>query len=132
MGVPAQNFADLAVARALKPATGRSRVLRRAMTDAERRLWYHLKRVPVEGTHFRRQGPIGPYIADFVCHRSKLVIEIDGGQHADNAEEDVDRTAAMNAEGYRVVRFWNNEVLGNLEGVLQSIVAEVEKGPTSP
>ena len=111
--------------------THRARELRRNATDAERRLWRALRGLSLP-FKVRRQHPIGQRIADFAIPACKLVIEIDGGQHADNAEEDVDRTAAMNAEGYRVVRFWNNEVLGNLEGVLQSIVAEVEKGPTSP
>jgi very-short-patch-repair endonuclease len=111
--------------------TLRARELRRNATDAERRLWRALREL---GLPFkvRRQHPIGTHIADFAIPACKLVIEIDGGQHADAVEEDGARTDALNAEGYRVVRFWNSEVLGNLEGVLQSIVAEVGKGPTSP
>ncbi|QNN68640.1 endonuclease domain-containing protein [Sphingomonas lutea] len=84
------------------------------MTDAERAMW-RLLREGFPEHHFRRQVPVRHYIADFVCHRAKLVIEVDGGQH----REDVDgvRTANIEAEGYRVIRFWNNDVLGNPDGV---------------
>jgi very-short-patch-repair endonuclease len=80
----------------------------------------------------RRQHPIGTYVADFAIPARKLVIEIDGGQHAEAAEADAVRTKSLKERGYRVVRFWNNEVLGNLDGVLQTIVEEIEKSPPHP
>ena len=101
----------------------RARGLRRAMTDAERKLWWCLRELPVDDTHFRRQATIGPYFADFACHHCKLVIEIDGSQHADapNAVADAERTRFLERHGYRVLRFWNNDVLGNIEGVMTVI-----------
>lgn len=101
----------------------RARHLRRAMTDAERKLWWHLRELPVDRTHFRRQATIGPYFADFACHRCRLVIEIDGRQHAFGARmsADVARTKFLEARGYRVLRFWNNDVLQNVDGVMQQI-----------
>lgn len=101
----------------------RARHLRRAMTDAERKLWWRLRERPVDRTHFRRQATIGPYFADFACHRCRLVIEIDGGQHAfgERASADVARTKFLETRGYRVLRFWNNDVLQNAEGVMQQI-----------
>ena len=98
----------------------RARGLRRAMTDAERKLWWHLREMPIGGTHFRRQAPIGPYFADFACHQCKLVIELDGSQHAaaPTAVADAARTRFLERHGYRVLRFWNNDVLGNIEGVM--------------
>jgi len=90
------------------------------MTDAERAIW-RLLREHFSEWHFRRQVPIRHYIADFASHRAKLVIEIDGGQHA--TEVDAPRSAIIEGEGYRVIRFWNNEVLGNREGVFLAIVA---------
>jgi very-short-patch-repair endonuclease len=88
--------------------------MRKEPTEAERKLWWHLRhRLPLTGSHFRRQVQIGPYIADFACHKSKLVIEIDGGQHGSQTSEDQARTARLEAEGYRVLRFWNNDVLRN-------------------
>jgi very-short-patch-repair endonuclease len=97
-----------------------ARCLRREMTYAERKLWQALRAHRFRGAAFRRQAPLGPYIADFVCHASKLVIEVDGGQHSGSAR-DARRDAWLAQEGYRVLRFWNNEVLGNLEGVLDRI-----------
>lgn len=93
------------------------------MTDAERKLWWHLRELPVDRTHFRRQATIGPYFADFACHRCRLVVEIDGGQHAfsDRVGADVVRTKFLEARGYRVLRFWNNDVLQNVDGVMQQI-----------
>ena len=103
--------------------TARSRELRAAMTDAERKLWAHLSARKVAGTRFNRQFPIGPFIGDFVSRSAKLVIEVDGGQHAISAEDDAARTRYIEAQGYRVIRFWNNDVVGNIEGV----VAEIER-----
>jgi very-short-patch-repair endonuclease len=98
-----------------------SRNLRKRQTDAENLIWRHLRRKQVEGLRFRRQHPIGKYIVDFVCLEKQLILEIDGGQHAIEKEKDSDRDTWLTIEGYRVLRFWNNEVLGNLPGVLETI-----------
>ncbi len=100
-----------------------SRYLRRNQTDAEEALWARLRNRQLEGARFRRQHPIGPYIVDFVNLAAKLVIELDGGQHnvSPTAERDAERTAWLNSEGYRVLRFWNNDVLSNIDGVLEVI-----------
>ncbi len=97
-----------------------ARDLRRNMTDAERRLWGALRAQRFEGWKFRRQEPLGDYIADFICHDARLVIEIDGGQHAES-QRDVRRDAWFAEQGYCVLRFWNNEVLGQQEAVLERI-----------
>ena len=91
--------------------------LRSSMSEAEKRLWYHLRAHRFCGARFRRQAPIGPYIVDFVCHDARLVIELDGGQHgaARQAAHDVRRTAWLADKGYRVLRFWNLDVLRNIE-----------------
>jgi ATP-dependent helicase HrpA/adenine-specific DNA-methyltransferase len=101
--------------------TGLAKALRRQLTDAERALWSRLRNRQLDDHKFRRQVPIGPYVVDFVCFEQKLIIEIDGGQHAENIEQDLSRTEWLEQEGYRVIRFWNNEVLGNTDGVLQAI-----------
>ena len=98
-----------------------AKALRKDMTDAERRLWYHLRGHRFEGAKFKRQKPTGPFIVDFVCLESRLVIELDGGQHADDVAYDQRRDAWLAANGYRVLRFWNNEVMQNLPGVLERI-----------
>ena len=99
-----------------------ARELRRASTDAEKRLWRALREKLPEAK-FRRQDPLGPYFADLVSHSAKLVIELDGGQHAEQEVQDARRSAFINGEGYRVLRFWNNEVMEQLEGVLTVISA---------
>lgn len=116
---------------AVRPKTIRARKLRRSATDAEQVLWRALREMglPVK---IRRQHPIGRYVADFAIPACKLVIELDGGQHATAIAADAQRTQVLNEHGYRVIRFWNNEVMGNLKGVLQTIAAEIDKGPTSP
>ena len=103
----------------IDPRTPRARSLRRAMTDAERKLWRNL-RVVFPDTHFRRQSPVGPYFADFACHNGRIVIEVDGSQHmlANNVEADAARTRYLAGQGYRVLRFWSNDVLTNIDGVL--------------
>ena len=98
-----------------------SRLLRKSMTDVEKRLWQEIRLRQVEGFKFRRQFPIGRYIVDFACPERKLIVELDGGQHAEQESYDSDRTKWLESQGYRVVRFWNNEVLTNLEGVKESI-----------
>jgi very-short-patch-repair endonuclease len=114
----------------------RARAMRHVPTDAERVLWQHLRHLAVAGSHFCRQATIGPYFADFACHRSRLVIEIDGGQHneAIRIARDARRTADLESRGYRVLRFWNNDVLGNVEGVMETIAAAVRclPPPTPP
>jgi very-short-patch-repair endonuclease len=101
---------------------GLARNLRKNQTDVEALLWRHLRHNQLEGLSFRRQHPIGRYIVDFVCLEQRLILEIDGGQHDIEREKDEQRTKWLMAEGYKVLRFWNNEVLTNLEGVLESIL----------
>lgn len=98
--------------------------LRRTGTDVEHMLWQRLRARQIEGAKFRRQFPIGPYIADFACIEARLVVELDGGQHADSVTDDT-RTASIEATGYTVIRFWNNDVIENIEGVLESIRLEL-------
>jgi very-short-patch-repair endonuclease len=90
------------------------------MTDAERKLWWYLRRLPIEETHFRRQAAIGPYYADFACHRHRLIVEVDGSGHGEGLQSaaDAKRTAFLRSRGYRVLRFWNNEVLQQIDGVM--------------
>jgi very-short-patch-repair endonuclease len=104
-----------------KKPTGTARRLRRDLTKAERVLWKHLRDRALAGAKFRRQHPVGRYVADFACVDAKLLIEIDGGQHAARTKEDAARTRALEATGYRVIRFWNHEVLENIEGVAFAI-----------
>ena len=103
--------------------TTRARALRRGQTPAERTLWARLGGRRLAGAKFRRQQPIGPYIVDFVSFEHNLVVEVDGGHHNEVVTRvaDQERTAWLESEGYRVVRFWNNEVQRNLEGVLENI-----------
>jgi very-short-patch-repair endonuclease len=116
----------------LDPTTRRrARRLRAEPTDAECLLWWALRDRQCHGHRFRRQHPIGPYIADFVCIEAMLVIEVDGGQHADRDSDKV-RDAYLRGHGWRVLRFWNHEVLGNRDGVLAVIVAELEQPPPQP
>ena len=103
-------------------STTRARELRRNATDAESRLWFRLRDRQLFGLKFRRQHRIGPYIADFYCDECELVVELDGGQHADMAAADARRTAYLEGKGLQVLRFWNNDVLANTEGVLTRIV----------
>ena len=103
-----------------------ARALRSNMTDAEVRLWQSLRMRQLKEARFRRQHAIGPYIVDFCAPRKKLIIEIDGGQHVEQAAYDAKRTAFLEQKGYRVLRFWNHEVLGNLDGVLEMILKEIK------
>jgi very-short-patch-repair endonuclease len=109
----------------------RARRLRRDATDAEQKLWRHLRRLSLPDSHFRRQATIGPYFADFACHRTRLVIEVDGGQHNEDRQVELDaaRTAYLHSQGYRVLRFWNHDVLENIDGVLQTINEALKSGP---
>jgi len=97
--------------------------LRRDATEAEKKLWQHLRQPPFKQHHFRRQATIGPYFADFASHQLRIVIEVDGGQHADNVADDR-RTAYLASEGYRVLRFWNNDVLANVSAIDRAVNAD--------
>jgi very-short-patch-repair endonuclease len=101
--------------------------LRETTTAAEDLLWRRLRRFPISGTHFRRQVPIGPYVADFACMAARLIIEVDGSQHGsdDKLKRDEARTRWLEAEGYRVLRFWNNDLTRNMDGVLEAIYAAI-------
>jgi len=109
--------------------TKRAQHLRNNATDAERLLWLELRQSRLGGYKFSRQIPIGPFICDFVCRRAKLVVELDGGQHSANATADAARTAFIEKSGYHVLRFWNNDVVANMEGVLQTIMSEIAACP---
>jgi very-short-patch-repair endonuclease len=106
-----------------KPRTSRARALRRDQTDAERKLWSILRNRQLEGFKFRRQVAIDRFFADFACVQAKLVVELDGGQHAERVMEDAERTQVLEACGWRVIRFWNHDVLAESDGVAQSILA---------
>lgn len=103
-----------------------SRRLRGAATDAERKLWTLLSRRQFHGIKFRRQVPFGTFIADFASHEARLIVELDGGQHDERADYDARRTAFLNGEGYRVLRFWNNDVLTNPEGIIRALEMALE------
>lgn len=113
------------MARAVPETTPIARKLRRKMTDAEALLWRHLRDRQCGGVKFRRQFPIDRYVADFACWDAKLVVEIDGGQHADNIRDEV-RTHEIEAYGFRVLRFWNHDVLANIDGVLETIAEALQ------
>ena len=106
-----------------KRLTPLARRLRIHSTDAEKLLWRHLRSRQLEGAKFIRQFPIGNHIADLACREAHLAIEVDGGQHGE--EVDADRTRSIESFGYRVIRFWNNDVLANVDGVLEVIRAEL-------
>jgi very-short-patch-repair endonuclease len=107
--------------RTRTPTLARARRLRRDMTEAEKKLWRRIRDQQIGGHKFRKQMPIGPYVADFCCLAQHLIVEVDGGQHAEPSEAELRRNRFLAAEGYRIVRFWNNDVLGNIEGVLWKI-----------
>ena len=109
----------------------RARQLRRDSTDAEKLVWRALRSgLP---THkWRRQMPVGPYFVDFACFSERLVIELDGGQHAEAVDYDAARSRYLEAQGYKVVRFWNNDVLGNIDGVIEEVAARLSSSPSQP
>lgn len=109
-----------------EPGIARARQLRQPQTPTESRLWAHLRDRRLNGLKFRRQHPIGHYIVDFYCPDHRLVVEIDGDVHASQEEYDVDRTAWLEESGYRVIRFTNREVSGQLETVLETILLECD------
>ena len=109
--------------------TGHAKRLRAESRDAERLVWSRLRAHRLLGWKFKRQQPVGRYIVDFVCFDAKLVIELDGGQHADAVDEDAARHAWLGSQGCRVLRFWNNDVLSNLDGVFMTITAQLPPSP---
>jgi very-short-patch-repair endonuclease len=111
---------------------GKARRLRLDQTEVEKRLWLKLRDRRLLGHKFRRQVPVGPYIADFTCIEQSLIIELDGGQHGTMVEQDAARTARFERDGWRVMRFWNNDVVENMEGVLETIAAALAAKPSSP
>jgi len=113
-----------------RPGTvARARRLRRDMTDAERRLWRHLRQRQLVSARFRRQVPIDRFIADFVSHEARLVIEVDGGQHDLEDAAEKERTRIIESHGYRVLRFSNRDVLANTQAVLETILGAIETLP---
>ncbi|MHA1538640.1 MAG: endonuclease domain-containing protein [Alphaproteobacteria bacterium] len=107
-----------------------ARRLRKNQTDAEAHIWYRLRARQLGDWKFKRQVPIGKYVVDFVCKEAGLIVEIDGGQHAIDPGKDNKRTANLEENGYQVIRFWNNEVLGNVEGVLTEILRVLDAHPS--
>ena len=116
--------------RAARPERARS--LRADPTEMERRLWFRLRLRRLGDFRFRRQVPLRPFIVDFACIEEKLIIEVDGGLHSDAAGYDARRTKWLNEHGWRVLRFWNNDVSENLDGVLERILQELEAAAASP
>ena len=110
----------------------RARELRKNLTDAEGKLWAHLRLRQIEGHKFRRQRPIGPYIVDFVCLEQRLVIEVDGSQHMQRASVDARRDAWLASVGFRVLRFWDNQVLDEMDAVTEVIAAALRVSEEPP
>ena len=110
----------------LKPKTRRARELRQTSTDAEWKLWSAVRNRQVDGFKFRRQVPIDRYFADFACLEARLVVELDGSQHGDQADYDARRTEVLETCGWRVLRFDNGDVLANLDGVVETIQRELK------
>ncbi len=106
----------------------RAQTLRKTSTEAENKLWGSLRNRRLRGWKFRRQAPIGNYIVDFVCLDAKVVVEVDGGHHQEQAGYDEERSKWLRCEGYRVLRFWNNQVLKEIESVQESILTELGHG----
>ena len=113
------------VTRAIRRAAAKK--LRANTTPHERILWRALKELPVDGTHFRRQAPIGPYVVDFFCPAIRLILELDGGHHNEDttAERDSERQAWLEQQGYKIIRFWNSDVTGDLNAVMERIYVEL-------
>lgn len=113
-----------------------ARRMRKVPTPAEAKLWYQLRNRNMRGLKFRRQVPVGRYVVDFLCESAKLIVEVDGAQHAERLSEDAIRTTALEAMGYLVVRVWNGDVMNNVTGVLDGIWHTLElrdtQDPVSP
>ena len=119
-----RNYRDLP-----SGSVGRAKTLRRNATEAEKRLWNAL-REKLPGVKFRRQVPHGPYVTDFLNFAGKLIIEVDGATHAERTEQDAARTRYFEAQGYRVLRFWNHEVLNTIDGVVTAIAIALTPSPS--
>ncbi|WP_022682024.1 endonuclease domain-containing protein [Sphingobium bisphenolivorans] len=119
-----RNYRDLP-----SGSVDRAKTLRRNATEAEKRLWNAL-REKLPGAKFRRQVPYGPYVADFLCFAAKLAIEVDGVTHAERTEQDAARSRYFEAQGYHVLRFWNHEVMENIDGVVAGIAARLSPSPS--
>ena len=109
-----------------------ARRLRRNQTDAERVLWFRLRDRRLAGWKFKRQTAIDRFVVDFLCADGKLIIEIDGGQHGQDIERDATRTEILEAMGYLVLRFWNNDVMRNMDGVLETILSTLNQPRSEP
>ena len=116
----------------IRATRAKARELRSNPTDAERVLWHHLRKRQVGGHRFRRQHPIGPYIVDFFCLEKSLIAEVDGGQHAQRQGSDAERDSWLRSQGYGMLRFWNNQVLGEIEGVKESILEALNQDTSPP
>ena len=112
------------------PLLANAKSLRSHQTEAESKLWYHLRAHRFMGLKFKRQKPVGRYIADFVCWEHRLIVELDGGQHAEQTAYDRQRDAWLRSHGYTVLRFWNHDVMGEMEGVLEQIRCAVAPEPS--
>jgi very-short-patch-repair endonuclease len=108
---------------------GQAKALRQTSTSAEHRLWRLLRSRQLSDIKFRRQVPLGPWIADFVCFEQMLIVEADGGQHIDSRRDQL-RDADLKQRGFRIVRFWNNDITSNAEGVLEAILRELKQSPS--
>jgi very-short-patch-repair endonuclease len=116
----------------MKRRTELARHLRRRQTDAERQLWFRLRDRRLAGLKFKRQVPIGGYVVDFLCADARLIVEIDGGQHQTQSRADASRTATLEKIGYLVVRYWNNDILSNIDGVLHDILSVIPQELSPP
>jgi very-short-patch-repair endonuclease len=119
----------------MRSAVEPARKLRRNQTEAEMKLWLRVRNRRLGGLKFRRQVPVAGFIADFLCEDARLIVEVDGGQHGERVASDNERTEILNNRGFEVLRFWNNEVLGNIEAVLECIMEKAsvaEAGSSSP
>ena len=112
--------------------TNPARRLRRHQTNAERLLWFRLRDRRLAGWKFKRQAPIDRFVVDFFCSDAKLIVELDGGQHDHDRERDADRTRILEAMGYLVLRFWNHDVMRNMDGVLEEILSTVDHQRSEP
>jgi very-short-patch-repair endonuclease len=116
----------------MKASPKTARRLRRNQTDAERALWFRLRDRRLGGWKFRRQFAIERYVADFFCADAHLIIELDGGQHSVRTDADAERTKILTAMGYFVLRYWNNDVMQNIDGVVEDIAAALERHRSEP
>ena len=112
--------------------TAKARLLRKNQTLAEAALWQRLRNRELCGHKFRRQVPVGPYVVDFLCKAARVIVEVDGGQHATQVHYDRARETYLQSHGYHVVRFWNNEVLANIDGVLESLTLTLSQRARVP